>query len=438
MIRHALSNRFGVAALALAVAGWVVAPVMGKMRDVLLRTFPGSFLKVLAASLALIGAVVVVGALRRVLDGPIRSRLPWLVGAVGLLVLQLVVFAQDVGSVNVVEKIHLVQYSLLAVLLSRAFQSALDTGALETGALDTSALDGRAARTGGAPDSEAGERLHGDFEILVPALIGALVGLVDESVQGFFQLRTGDIRDVSMNGLSSVMGACIAAATGPGHRLVFWASEVGRRADGRRADGRRAVGLWASILIFGVGLFFHQAHLGYLHRDPAVGAFRSWFSPERLPELAGQRQAEWAQDPPTGLRAWDRQDYFLTEAAWHANHRNERLSAEDWPMAWRANQILERHYDPFLDIESFRGSGKHRWDAALRGRVEAQVAALLAAADTPPLWLPETYHSPVLSRRIHVWPRRIYLAGWLTVSLLPLIWAGWTTRPGKPPEPPAG
>ena len=394
-------NRYGLAAALLAAGGWLAAPVTGKLRDFLLSTFPGTFLKVLAGGLALLAVGVGAAAARVAWRRRSRSRALWWTSAMGLLGIQLVFFAEADGSVNVVEKVHIVQYGLLALLAARAFAAARGT--------------------------DDGETVLSVPAVLIPAaLVAAVAGLVDESVQGFFQLRTGDIRDVGLNTLSALMGACVAAASSGWSRQEW---------DVRPAV-RRRIGLGMALWIFGLGLFLDQAHLGYRHRDPEIGEFQSWFTLQELKELADARRRTWTASPPTGLRAWDRQDYFLTEAAWHANHRNERLQAEDWLMAWRADQILRRYYDPFLDIESFRGSGKHRWDPDLHARVEA--AARVAEGTGEASTHPSVYRSPVLGKRIYVWPRAAYRVLWGMLVLLFLVWAcapGWEKNRPDPNSP---
>ena len=382
------------AAWLLAVLGWVGAPMAGLMRDWLLKTFPSSALKVIVGLLLLVAVAVAVQMIRALLRGQKGHRFLWLTAATLLLGFQLTAFQTAVSSVNVVEKIHIVQYGLLAFLVARSMRQ------------DARSTDPEAS------DSESTAPLSPD-QLWIPALVAALAGVVDESLQGYFQLRTGDIRDVAMNALAGCMGACVAASTADWQRWDF------------RWNPRRLGDLacWTALLFFMAGFFFHQFHIGYRHQDPQIGVFQSWFSMDELEELSRDRLERWSTDPPTGLEAWAPQDYYLTEAAWHANHRNERLSSEDWGMALQAHRILERYYEPFLDVESFRGSGKHRWDPDLIRKVEAGAVAQSAAVNGEVFWRPETYWSPVLKSRIYVWPRAGWLLFWLGGTLAFSVWA---------------
>ena len=353
------------------------APFMGLVRDALLNRFPGATLRALVAGIGVLVAAAILGAvwgaLRRSGAWDHRRWL-WLGLAVAVLAAQLLGFRTDVLSVDVVEKVHVVQYGLLAFLASLGVRGS----SVKTGRLD--------------PEVDRPGLEH----LLLPIFLGTTVGALDESIQGFFQLRTGDIRDVALNGLASVTGACFAVAVAPGRSMSL----------GLPWPQRRWVAQAAGMTLWVVAGFFSQAHLGYDIHDPKIGQFRSWFTVEELSDLAAQRQEEWGRNPPTGLEAWAPEDYFLTEAAWHANHRNERLQAQDWTMALQANRILEAYYDPFLDLESFRGSGKHRWRPELVAQVERDALDLD----------PGLYVSPVLLQRIYPWSKARFFMGLLIAT----------------------
>ncbi len=365
---------FGVVTVA-TLAG---APVMGRLRDALLERFPGTALKGLAVVLAATLGIALLGsvsaALRRP-DSRTWSRWLWMVVALVALGIQLLGFRTSSLQVDIVEKVHIVQYGLLAFLAATA--------------LSRSAAD---------------RRRLGIEQIWLPICLGTWVGVADESVQGFFQLRTGDIRDVGLNVLASLTGTCFAVAVG----RWTWLELRPRPSD------RPRLAWITSLAVSAVALFFYHAHLGYVIRDPELGQFHSWFNAQRLVELTEQRRAVWRVDPPTGLKAWAKQDYYLTEAAWHANHRNERFQAADYTSAWQANRILEKHYEPFLDLESFRGAGKHRWDPELK----AEVAGKAQPLD------PAEYLSPVLRFRIYPWPKSTFVGIWLGAVAM-ILWLGY-------------
>ena len=163
-----------------------------------------------------------------------------------------------------------------------------------------------------------------------------------------------------------------------------------------------------ALAVLALGLFFSFAHLGYQHSDPEIGRFLSWHSLEELRDAATDRSQRWQDDPPTELSPWRREDYFLTEAAWHVNHRNERYKAGDHYLAAQANRILEKYYEPFLDLESFRGSGKHRYPPEVRDELEAKA----------PRRDPESYARRVLENRIYTRPsKRLFFAVLIPVVL---------------------
>lgn len=373
-------RQYALVTALLALAILAVAPVMGKLRDALLKAFPGSALFMLMLLMGAVGLGVAIGVARRLAGSDDRAfRVACVVAATALVGVQLVGFQTGLADVNVVEKVHILEYGLLSFCFARAM-----------------------ARRPGEPLT---------FEHLwLPMLLSATLGVVDEAVQGFFQLRTGDIRDVLLNGLASVTGALLAVAT---------SADTARRSR-LSGSGRRKVAAVAALWWCAVAVFFFEAHVGVEHHDPEIGTFRSWFDKEELARLTATKERLWRHDPPTGLSPWGRQDYYLTEAAWHANHRNHRLDSADWPEAWRSNQILEKYYDPFLDIESFRGSGKHRWPDSLRAQVEHELSRqpeVGAAA-----WHPSRYESPVLRQRIHVRPRWQYVTAAVGPLLVLAVW----------------
>ncbi len=369
--------------MVVTVATLGCAPFMGLLRDALLERFPETALKGLAVGLAAVGLIVfigsILGAARRSDSWDWRRGL-WLVAGLVALAVQIFGFRTSSLQVDIVEKVHIVQYGLLAFLAAAALGNFTQS-----------------------------ERRLGFEHVWMPICLGTIVGVADESIQGFFQLRTGDIRDVGLNALAALTGACFAVAVGRWQRL-----------DLRPLPSWRPKLAWMTALCISAAAgFFYQAHLGYVIRDPELGRFHSWFTPEQLSQSALDRQAIWAESPPTGLKVWARQDYYLTEAAWHANHRNERLLALDYAQAQVANRILEKYYDPFLDVESFRGTGKHRWDPSLK----ADVASKAEPID------PTQHVSPVLRHRIYPWRKSRFAMLWVATVVV-ILWLGHRTNRG--------
>ena len=353
------------------------APFMGLIRDVLFDRFEGATVRYLALALLILAAAVFLYGVVRIRERRLL-RYAGLALAAGLIGLQEAVLGVDVADaglaarVNVAEKIHIVEYGLLAYLLYRAFKPA------------------------------------GNLSILLlPLLWVTVAGVVEESMQWWVETRLGEIRDVFLNLYAGLCGLIFSLAMDP---------PVGSP-DGRKfawrlgAAGRRRAGDALGLAVLALGIFFSFAHLGYEHSDPQIGRFLSWHSLDELRAAAADRAERWRTDPPTELSPWRREDYFLTEAARHVSHRNGRYSAGDFYKAAQANRILETYYDPFLDIESFRGSGKHRYPPEIRAELEAKA----------PHRDPRHYRSRVLEGRIHTWPPKRPFLGVL-VGVVLAIW----------------
>ena len=100
------------------------APAIGQLRDLIFNALPGSGPKAVLAFLGVVGAAVVLWTMRRIHAGPAelrRRRHGGLVAAAVLVWLQGVGFSTDLATVNAAEKVHLLEYGLLALLFYRAF-----------------------------------------------------------------------------------------------------------------------------------------------------------------------------------------------------------------------------------------------------------------------------------------------------------------------------
>lgn len=381
-------------ALMLVVLVVSTAPFMGQVRDVLFDSFGASAVRGIALVLLGLAACAFSYAIFRIRHHRLL-RYGALALAAGLLWLQEIVLGagiEDAGlasRVSVAERIHIVEYGLLAYLLYRAFKPAGDLSML-----------------------------------LLPLLWVTVAGVADESMQWLVETRLGEIRDVFLNVYAGLCGLLFSLALDPPVRSPE-RGPAARSAKGRQmkhfawrlAPGQRRLTTDAAgLAVLVMGLFFSFAHLGYQHFDPEIGRFLSWHSPEELRQAAADRAIRWRDDPPTELSPWRREDYFLTEAAWHVNHRNERFRAGDRYLAAQANRILEKYYSPFLDLKSFRGSGKHRYPPVVRDELEAKA----------PRRDPERYSSGVLEHRIYTWPSKtlffaVLIPAVLVIWLLPRI-----------------
>ena len=362
-----------------------IAPGIGKVRDVLFALFPGNAVRILAVGLGLVGLAVAAVTLRRIREHRAR-RYGLLALAATLVAVKIFGLGTGQARVDAVETIHLVEYGGLAFLLYHALRRRREDP-VEEGSDDPSLY-------------------------LLPFLGAGGVGVLDEAVQWIAPLRVGEIRDVGINLFAAVIGLCVATAWEPPEHWTWRLDGVARRRVARAA---------AVVLLLG-GLFFAHAQLGHEIDDPEIGRFLSRYTTAELAELSADRARAWAADPPRELPIWGIEDPYLTEAAWHANHRNASERDGDVYRAWQANRILETYFDPFLDLESFRGSGIHRWTLEHRRKVEKRAPKLD----------PAEYKSPVLVGRIFPWPSKsAFLAVLLAVvaGLWLLGGRGSATRP---------
>ncbi|RMH20134.1 MAG: VanZ family protein [Acidobacteria bacterium] len=346
-------RRFGPA-IALSLLILVTAPVMVQIRRLFFDLFPGTAARLLMLAFAALLALAMLWAVARI-DRHRPLRYAGLVLVLGLLWLQTWGFSQADPVVSLVERVHVVEYGLLAVLLYRAWRPA---GGVEA--------------------------------CLLVFLWATFAGTADEWVQWFFPQRVGEIRDVAIN--------AAAAATGVLFALCLWPPAGRWRAT---AAGWRRIRRSAALVLLNAGFFVYAAHLGYEIYDPQIGRFRSWHTADQLRALAAERAVAWdVPQPPTGRELCCKQDYYLTEAARHHQHRNESFRAGLYVLAWHADQILQRYYAPYLDKRQANGRTPRA-----RPDMRRELDRAAARAD------PSTYYSPVLRDRIFVRPSKaVFLA----------------------------
>lgn len=338
-------------ALVLSVAVVALAPFIGVLREWVRHTFGLGYLRWVTAALVVAAAAALLWAVAR-----IRERRTLRYGALALAAvlvsLQVAVWSAGTLEADVLERIHLLEYGLLAVFFERALRPR-----------------------------------HPGRLLPVLALAGVvLVSLADEWVQWLTPVRVGDGRDVLLNLWAGVVGLLFALALSPPPGLL-------RRSG--LASRRLAVGLGAAVVLAGAA-FYDLAHLGHEIRDPRAGVFLSWHSPEELLAAAEDRARRWPEEGRPPHRPVALEDRFLTEAGWHARARNDGVREDRLAMAWRENRILERWYAPYLDL------GRNRWPPAqkrnIRNRLEARGG-----------WRPGPtpgYRSPALEHRVVTAPPR--------------------------------
>ncbi|MDY7091925.1 MAG: hypothetical protein SX243_03050 [Acidobacteriota bacterium] len=356
-------------ALAVFLFNLLTAPFLGQVRDTLLDAFGEGFVRWLSALLALVLVLVVGVGLWRIRDRR-KLRYGLLALVVGLIALETLVAGSGIPRVDVVEKVHFVQYGLLAAALHWALLPRRD--------------------------------LSGPLL----AMLGiTAAGTLEEWVHWWSPQRVGEMGDVGLNVYAGFCGLLAATAFLP-PETFRWRLPPRRRAQ---------VARWAVPVVVLLAGFYHAAHVGYEIVDPEVGRFLSWHSEAELAEAVEERRLRWAVEEPGG-DPWEREDRYRTEGGWHVSHRNASMAAGKARVAWVENRILEKYFDPFLDQRPSRGEGTHRWSEEQR----AEVAE--AAGNTGPA---PGYVSPVLRGRVRPRPTAGTLWALAGTLALALAFFGW-------------
>jgi VanZ like protein len=313
-------------AIAAAVAIVLSAPFMGQIRSALQAALPsGAYRAVLGAIVAgAVLAAVGVGVVR------IRERRALRYGAILLSLAIGVGYARlsATGNANVdlVERIHFVEYGLLALLFFRAWRD------------------------------------RGDPSMIVATFLACtIVAFVDEWLQWFLPARVGEIRDVALNAIAVACGLLFALGLDLPRRMQAHMS---------RKTARVVAVLSAATVLTGAA-FVDIIHLGH-EVTWERSTLRSRFTEVQLDALSIERAKRWSQDgPPLTLQRLSREDQYLAEGLWHVQHRNEAASAGEAQVAWRENLILERFFAPVLEWPSYAAPTASRWPPAQRENVAA-------------------------------------------------------------------
>jgi len=305
------------------------APFIGEIRNWIKATFPGQFVELVGgAVVGALGAALLVAVVR--IRARRLRRYGALAAAAALFAAYILAFRTGNNEVDAVELFHFVEYGLVTYLFYRAI------------------------RPSGDPSV-----------VILTLLFGVLVGTLEEWFQWFLPTRVGDARDVFLNLYAVTCGIVFSVGlTPPDH--FSWRLQP--------ASIRQTLRLAAAVLV-AFALFFHCAHLGYEIQDQEIGRFRAFFTADELGALTADRARAWAQNPPRRLELLGKEDFYLTEGGWHAQARNTAYTARDFFTAWQENRILEKYYDPFLDLHSFSSGDRHRWAPEQRREVEAGAAA---------------------------------------------------------------
>lgn len=353
------------------------SPYMGLTRDALKRALGDSFAPVVGLVVGLTGVAAVWWGVRHVRE-PRWQGASLMLLAVALSAGYGVVMATGVPDVDAVERIHFVEYGLVALLFYRA-------------------MSGTAL----------------PLVVVMTLLIGTLVGIGEEWLQWLVPTRVGDVRDVFLNFYALGCGLLFAVGLSP-----------------PRGPRRPVSAPWSRLCVIASAVFvafagfFDSAHLGQEIDAPGIGRFRSFFTVEQLAALSDDRAERWRLDPPTSLGGpFSLQDHFLVEAGARVQRRNEAYAAGEFDDAWRENRLLETYYAPMLDQHSIGNGSPHRWPPAQRDEVEAKGAAGGTDGWTSRVYLDRVYVSPT---RVHLW-----LGTTLTAGLLLGAAALWRRSTGS-------
>lgn len=272
----------------------------------------------------------------------------------------------ELGAGSPVEAVHYLEYGVLGVLIYRAFT----------------------------------HRIR-DYSIYVAAaIVGTLIGMLDETIQWLTPRRYFGLNDIWLN-FTAVALVQLALATGIRPQLITGWPDA--------ASLRRLCHLGALAMAYlGLCYFNTPVHIawyteripllgfiqenrsgmveyGYLHDDPEVGLFRSRLTVDELLRSAQERATEGAQILD---QYRDREQYgeflgiyttikdpFLHEARVHLFSRDinvvrgdeaedEDTRREKYTIAYWENRILEKYFGPLLQASSYV------WPAEIKAKVE--------------------------------------------------------------------
>ena len=350
--------------LACAVSALIVvaSPFMGQLQS-LLRSSVSTRVYVLLLGAVVVGSIVIaiMVAFRRI-QGNRGKRVAAMGAAIGLGLAYTTIMSTGEPAIDAVERVHFIEYGLIAVLFYRVWRRAGDVST-----------------------------------IVLPLLCGFLVGTLDEWLQWFIPYRVGEMHDVVLNLTALACGVLFGIALEPPPRFS------------PRPHGRALarIGVAAAAAVVGFAAFVSDVHLGYTLDVRGVGQFQSQHTIEELDAAQADRTERWRRDPPVGIRRFSREDQYLDEGLWHVRERNRRWDAGEITAAWHENLILERFFAPVLDSPTYASQHGTRWPSAHRADAETRKTALVApfVSTAPP-------------RTIYSWPKAGY---WSVIGVLALL-----------------
>lgn len=355
-------------ACAVSAAIVLASPFMGQLQS-LLRSAVSTRAYVLLLGTVVIGSIAAAigGAFLRT-SGHRPRRIALMAAALGIGLAYTSAMSTGEPTIDAVERVHFIEYGLIAVLFYRVWRSA------------------------GDPST-----------VVLPLLCGFIVGTLDEWLQWFIPYRVGEMHDVFLNLTALACGVLFGIALEP---PPAWSWRV--------ADGARSrLGIAGAMVVLVFAGFVNSVHLGYVHDVDGIGRFQSQHTIDALNTLQAERAVRWRTDPPVGIRRLSREDQYLDEALWHVRERNRRWDAGDVNAAWHENLILERFFVPVLDSRTYASPNGTRWPPEHRADAQSRLAAA-----------PAPYVSGAAPRTIYAWPKPVYWSGVAAAAgaLLALSW----------------
>ena len=344
-------------ACAASAAVVLSAPFMGRLQSLLrsslsTRTYVIGLGVLVAAAVG--GAIVVAFLRSRERRG---RRMAAMAAAILIGALYTAALSTGEAEQDAVERVHFLEYGMIAVLFYRVWRRAADPSA-----------------------------------VVLPILCAFAVGTLDEWLQWFIPYRVGETHDVILNLTAIVCGTLFGIALEPPPGFTWRLHRASMPRLGRVAA---IVGLIFAGFVSGV-------HLGHRLEVDGIGVFMSRHTVEELEAAERDRAERWLTSPPVGIRRLSREDQYLDEGVWHVRERNRRWDAGDVTAAWRENLILERFFEPVLDRPTYLSLEGNRWSPAHRADAEARAdhsrAGFVSLAEPYPIlsWNKTVYWFAVL------------------------------------------
>ncbi|HJU42100.1 MAG TPA: VanZ family protein [Vicinamibacterales bacterium] len=319
----------------MSVAVVLSAPFMGRLQSLLRSSLSARAyvigLGVLVGA-AIAGAIVV--AFLRIRERRGR-RLAVMAAAIVIGAIYTAALSTGDPEQDAVERVHFLEYGMIAVLFYRVWRPSTTLGA------------GRTA------DPSA---------VVLPVLCAFAAGTLDEWLQWFIPYRVGETHDVILNLTAIVCGTLFGIALEP-PRGFTWRLQ-------RPSMARLGIVVAVVGLIFAG--FVSSVHLGHRLTADGIGAFMSRHTVDELQAAERDRSERWLTAPPVGIRRLSREDQYLDEGVWHVRERNRKWDEGDVTAAWRENLILERFFVPVLDRSTYVSVNGNRWPPEHRADAEAR------------------------------------------------------------------